>query len=258
MRVLLFIVSCLAVCAGAAEPVARGHLFVIGGGKVQDTVLKRALTLAGGPQAPIAILPQASELPDTGEKSADMWRALGAANITVAAALDEDATKAALRAAAFIWMPGGQQTRLMKALQDAEIPVILRERYRAGAVIGGTSAGAAVMSELMITGDADLESITPHATKLAGGLGLWSEVIVDQHFLKRQRFNRLFSAILDHPDKIGVGIDEGTVVIVGPADWEIIGVGNVLVIDARSTAFAKIPVSDARLHLLRPGMRWKP
>ncbi len=114
------------------------------------------------------------------------------------------------------------------------------------------------MSALMITGDADLESITPQATKLAGGLGLWSDVIVDQHFLKRQRFNRLFSAILDHPDKIGVGIDEGTVVIVGPLDWEVIGAGNVLVIDARSNSVSKTPATDAQLHLLRPGMRWKP
>jgi cyanophycinase len=110
----------------------------------------------------------------------------------------------------------------------------------------------------MITGEADLQGITPQATRLADGLGLWSEVIVDQHFLKRQRFNRLFSAVLDHPDKIGVGIDEGTVVIVGPDDWEVIGAGKVLVIDARRGAPAKPAAGDAQLHLLTPGMRWKP
>src|SRR4051812_10988501 len=247
---LLPTVFCAVSLAAAVDPPAKGHLLVVGGGKIDDAVLKRALEMAGGPQAPIAILPQASEVPDAGEKSADMWRALGATNITVAAAVQQDATKASLRAATLIWMPGGQQTRLMKALQDADIPAILRERYQAGAVIGGTSAGAAVMSALMMTGESDLQSITSQATKLSEGLGLWAEVIVDQHFLKRQRFNRLFSAVLDHPDKIGVGIDEGTAVIVGPENWEIVGASKVLVIDARQRANAKSPASAAaQLHL---------
>jgi hypothetical protein len=65
-RLLLFIGLCVALPARAAEPPTKGHLFVIGGGKTDDAVLKRALALAGGAQAPLAILPQASELPDSG------------------------------------------------------------------------------------------------------------------------------------------------------------------------------------------------
>jgi cyanophycinase len=154
-------------------------------------------------------------------------------------------------------MPGGQQTRLMKELQDADIPALLLERYNAGAVIGGTSAGAAVMSALMITGEADLESITAQATKLADGLALWPEVIVDQHFLKRQRFNRLLAAVLDHPDKIGVGIDEGAAVFVSRDGWDVRG-GKVLVIDARSRAGAKPPAGTAQLRVIEDGATWKP
>ena len=76
-------------------------------------------------------------------------------------------------------------------------------------------------------------------------------------FLKRQRFNRLLSAVLDHPDKIGVGIDEGAAVIVSQGRWEVMG-GKVLVIDARAAAGGKPSAGNAQLHVLEPGMTWKP
>src|SRR5437773_2486153 len=82
------------------------------------------------------------------------------------------------------------------------------------ALAGGTSAGAAVLAEAMFTGDADLTSLIAGATVTGKGLGLWSEALIDQHFLKRQRDNRLISAVMDHPAMIGVGIDEGTAVVV--------------------------------------------
>jgi cyanophycinase len=256
-KLLLSIALAALLPVGAAGAPPKGHLVVVGGGKTDDAVLKLALELAGGTDAPIAILPHASSLPDTGEKSANMWRAFGATKITVASDLTLEKTKSALTGARLIWMPGGEQTRLMQALNDAGIPTLLRERHRAGAVIGGTSAGAAVMSKLMITGEADLESITPQSTKLAEGIALWPEVIVDQHFMKRQRFNRLLSAVLDHPDVIGVGIDEGAAVIVSSDGWAVMG-GKVLVIDARSSAGQKPPAANAQLHVLSPGMTWKP
>lgn len=244
-----FSLSCLVL---AAEP-PKGHLVAIGGGKTNEAIMKRTLELAGGVQASIVILPQASELPDTGAKSEEMWRGFGATKITVASALNDPPAKQTLSQAALIWIPGGQQTRLMQALDGTGIPALLRERYQKGAVIAGTSAGAAVMSALMITGDADLKGVAPQATKLAEGIGLWPEVIVDQHFLKRQRFNRLLAAVLDHPGKIGVGIDEETAVIVSADRWEVIGNSKVIVLDARG---AKEP--KAQLHVLSPGMTWKP
>lgn len=257
LRILLLTCLCAALPIQGEDSPPKGRLVVVGGGKIEDAVLKRALELAGGPEATIAILPHASESPDAGKKSEDMWRALGATSITVVSDLRDARARQALTTAAFIWMPGGQQTRLMKELQDADIPPLLRERYRSGAVIGGTSAGAAVMSALMITGEADLESVTPQATKLADGLGLWPEVIVDQHFLKRQRFNRLLSAVLDHPDKIGVGIDEGAAVFVSREGWEVRG-GKALVIDARGGAGANSPAGTAQLRVLDAGVTWKP
>jgi len=229
VRVLTLVLTLLLARAECATP---GPLVVVGGGKTNPAILSETLRLGGGTQARVAILPQASELPDTGEKSASLWREAGAAEATVVDLKAADAARATLSDATLIWMPGGDQNRLVAALQQAGLVELLRDCRARGAVIGGTSAGAAVLSELMITGEADLGSVSADAVKLAPGLGLWPEVIVDQHFLKRQRFNRLLSAVLAHPEKTGVGIDEGTAVIVTNKSWRIIGASQVMLIRA--------------------------
>ncbi len=261
---------CLGIALGlggpraAAAEEARGHLVAIGGGKTDSAIIQRALVLAGGVTAPVAILPQASALPDSGEKSAAMWREIGATAVSVVDLVAVDAARRTLEDARVIWFPGGDQNKLMTALHEAGLEDVIRARYREGAVVGGTSAGAAALSRIMLTGEADLQSLTPTATKTAPGLGLWPEVIVDQHFLKRQRFNRLLSAVLDHPGKIGVGIDEGTAVVVSAGRWEVLGASSVMILDARRTVsaepLAKAPpaASDVRLHVLRAGQSWQP
>jgi cyanophycinase len=116
------------------------------------------------------------------------------------------------------------------------------------------------MSKIMITGDADLQSITSGATKTAEGLGLWPEVIFDQHFLKRQRQNRLISLVLDHPALVGIGVDEQTAVVVTGSRFEVLGGSTVLVIDARKAKVEKragAQLSAARglkMHILTAGM----
>ena len=148
----------------------------------------------------------------------------------------------------------------MKALDGTGIPDLIARRYRDGAVVGGKSAGAAVMSAIMLTGDADLQSITAGATKTLPGLGLWPGVIVDQHFLKRQRQNRLMSLVLEHPELVGVGIDEDTAVVVSGRRFEVIGDSSVVVIDARHATVeprAEGKHSAARniaIHVLTEGM----
>ena len=138
---------------------------------------------------------------------------------------------------------------------------MIRQRYASGTTVGGTSAGAAVMSAVMITGDADLQSITAGKTKTAGGFGLLPGAIVDQHFQKRQRMNRLISAVLDHPRLVGIGVDEKTAIIVSEGRrFEVIGDSSVVVIDARRARAN--PAADGalaagtglNLHILKPGM----
>ncbi|MEQ1852038.1 MAG: cyanophycinase [Chthoniobacteraceae bacterium] len=250
--------------ASGEEAAPRGHLVVVGGGKTNPEITRKALDLAGGTKARVVILPQASELPDTGEKSTLLWRELGAQTVVAIKDLGAAEARREIEAAGVIWMPGGSQNKLAGAIRDAGLEDLIRTRYRDGAVVGGTSAGAAVISQLMITGEADLRSITSGATKTAEGLGLWPEVIVDQHFVKRQRFARLVSAVLDHPDKIGVGIDEETAVIVTGGEWRVLGSSSVIVIDARdakrgdSKPGAIASATDLRVHVLKAGMTWKP
>jgi cyanophycinase len=212
---------------------ADGALVVVGGGSTGPEIVARTLALAGGRNAIVAVLPQSSAEPDAGDSSVTMWLEAGAKEAAKVPFEDRAAATATLRRATLIWMPGGDQNRFMKAIEGTGLDGVIRERHKAGVTIGGSSAGAAVIAEAMFTGDADLKSLTAGATVIAKGLGLWPEVLVDQHFLKRQRGNRLLSAVFDRPSLVGVGIDESTAVIVHGASFEVIGKSSVVVIDAR-------------------------
>jgi cyanophycinase len=258
--VVLIVLLFGAVAAGAVPPVSKGHLVIVGGGTIPDQVRQRVIALAGGPDVKAVVFPQASELPETGEVTCEAFRKLGATNITWVDVKDAPAAVKAVQEAGLIWFPGGDQNRLMKAFEGTGLGEAILARYRDGATVAGTSAGAAVMSTVMITGEADLQSITGGATKTAAGLGLWPETVVDQHFLKRQRHSRLISLVLDHPSLLGVGIDEQTAVIVSGRRFEVIGRSTVLVIDARKASVATPRAgelgtgSGLLLHVLTAGM----
>ena len=241
---------------------AAGALVVVGGGGTGPEIVARALELSGGPQAIVAVLPQSSALPDAGDSSVKMWLAAGAKEAAKVAFTDADAA-ARLRRATLIWIPGGDQNRFMKAIDGTGLADVIRERHRAGVTVGGTSAGAAVLADAMFTGDADLKSITAGATVTAKGLGVWPEVLIDQHFLQRQRDNRLISAVLDRPALVGVGIDEGTAVIVKDGSFDVIGKSSVVVIDARGAAVDKAApgtpatARDLKVSILKAGQRYR-
>jgi cyanophycinase len=259
---ILFLALTLAASSATGSEHPKGTLVVVGGGGTAPDIVARTIALAGGKDAIVAVLPQSSAEPDAGESSVTMWREAGAKVARTISFDDRAAARAALNEATLIWMPGGDQNRFMKTIEGTGLDEIIRERYRAGAVVGGTSAGAAVLSAVMITGDADLQSVTSHRTATARGLGLWREAIVDQHFLKRQRQNRLISAVIDHPDLVGVGIDEGTAVIVRGTRIEVAGKSAVVVVDARrarvapSSAGGVAAATGMTLQVLRAGMSW--
>ena len=224
----------------------RGALVIVGGGRTPSVVVARALDLAGGPSARVLVIPFASAY-STGEGSAEMWRQAGARRVAV---LDDGQDRSAalreVQKADLLWFPGGDQTRLMDTLARLELVEAVRRRFQEGATVGGTSAGAAVMSTVMLTGARD-----PSRAE-AAGLGLWPEVIVDQHYLKRNRRARLREAVLRHPNLLGVGIDECGCVIVRGRDFEVVGSGEVevLVRDPKE----KSEYSGVSAHRLRPGM----
>ena len=115
-----------------------------------------------------------------------------------------------LASATGVFFSGGDQNRIATALEDIGVHRALHERYAGGLAFAGTSAGTAIMSNLMFAGDHDPGALDSGKVRLREGLGLCGGVIIDQHFLKRQRQNRLFAAVLRHPDLIGIGVDEGT------------------------------------------------
>ncbi|MED6334544.1 MAG: cyanophycinase [Planctomycetota bacterium] len=239
---------------------APGAVVVIGGGGIPEAVYSRTLDLAGGVAARVVVLPQASAREDAGAESVARWRAAGARAVTLIDGADPTADRERVAAADLIWMPGGSQVRLLDALAEVDLIELVRARHAAGAVVAGTSAGAAVLSERMITGRADLESITAEATETLAGLALWPGVIVDQHALRRRRLNRLISAVLDAPRLVGVAVDEATAVVVHGERLEVLGESGVVVIDARRARVARSAAGSPAagtgltLHILRAGM----
>jgi cyanophycinase len=260
MRCLYAVLAILLLAVPAGAQTA-GAIVAVGGGGTTDTIVSRTLELAGGKQAMVAVLPQSSALDDAGDSSVKMWLDAGAKSAKKVDFTRSDA-KTLLEQATLIWIPGGDQNRFMKAIGGTGLDELIRARNRAGAVVGGTSAGAAVLSELMITGEADLQSLTAGKTELTKGLALWRAGIFDQHFLKRQRSNRLLSAVLDHPQMIGVGIDEATAAIVHDGRLEVIGRSAVVIFDARrarvepAAAGAVVAATGVSTSVLRQGMTY--
>jgi cyanophycinase len=152
-----------------------------------------------------------------------------------------------LAAATGVFFSGGDQARIMDVLADAELLRAVRERHAQGVVFGGTSAGAAVMSLRMITGEGDFTVIDGAKVDVREGLGLLPGAIVDQHFVKRQRENRLFGLVLQQRGERGVGIDEDTALLVtGGRHGEVVGKGPVMLVDA-------LGPDTLRVTLLRAG-----
>lgn len=270
-RLLALIVSGVAAAAAAAtDPPARGHLVLIGGGSKPHSVMEKFVELAGGPAAPIVVFPTASAEPDTGEYYRRLFtEEHGCTDVTPLAVVDRadaerDEIVALVDGAKGVFFAGGDQRRIVTALRDTPVGAAVRRAFERGAVIGGTSAGTACMSPLMITGDGDFGSIIGKNVELWAGLDLLADTIVDQHFVARQRLNRLLSAVMEHPELLGVGIDEATAIWVRPdRTLQVLGESSVVVLDARAAAVRRQPrpgsdqpllaAAGVTLHVLVPG-----
>jgi len=269
-RLTLLVAALLGVTLALGEaPATKGHLVLIGGGEKPAAAMKKFVELAGGVGSPIVVIPTASEAADAVEYYASLFgKDLGCIRVAV---LDirtrEDAARPEFveraKGARGIFFGGGDQSRITRALLDAPVGAAVAEAFARGAVVGGTSAGTACQSARMITGEGDFTVIRAGAVELARGLGLFPGVIVDQHFVARQRSNRLLSVILEHPELFGVGVDEDTAIWVRPDDtFRVMGSRSVMVLDATGAKVTRQPgeagkdllgVRDLRVHVLLPG-----
>lgn len=263
---LCFLLAC-GPLLGAPPETPKGNLVLIGGGKRPAAVMAKFLELAGGPTARILVVPTASELPDTVEAYRKELATLGATNVAglgVKTRLDAQgkALVADVEAAGGIFFAGGDQSRIVAALRDTPVGDAIVAAFRRGAAIGGTSAGTACMSPLMLTGEGDLKRIVSKNVELVPGLGLFPGAILDQHFVARQRQNRLMAAVLEHAHLLGVGVDEATAVWWKPdGTFEVLGDGWVVVYDAAAAAITRgrgdgsVPLGarNLKMHVLLSG-----
>ncbi len=263
---------------GSAVPDAvsdPGALVIIGGGGRPVYVMEKIVELAGGEDCRMVVIPMASADPlDTALYQSWQLEEAGCPIVDFvrfdSITANHDSIVSALDGATGIFFSGGSQGRLAGHMLGTRVLDRVREIHREGGVVAGTSAGAAVMSELMITGDERLHPDAEHAfttiekdnVVTTQGFGFVTRAIIDQHFIARQRENRLISLVLEHPALVGVGIDESTAIIVRGDAFEVLGENTVMVIDASAAtnigtdADGDLSGRGLKLHLLKNGQRY--
>jgi cyanophycinase len=249
----LILLFSLVVVAGCDKPTPsspknqmdqpQGKLFIIGGGDRTFELMEAMIEEAGlTEQDYIGILPMSSEEPDSAylyikeDFNSVAGHQVINLNFTENDLINQGKLDS-LRKCKLIFITGGDQKRFMHLVHNTPIEEAIKKAYLDGALIAGTSAGAAVMSEIMITGDENFsEEYSSTYDKIwkgnaiyARGLGMLQGTIIDQHFVIRSRHNRLLSALCDFPGHTGIGIDESTAIVVRGDSAKVVGSSQVLV-----------------------------
>jgi cyanophycinase len=262
---LVFGLALMSACtaSGPAQAGPKGYLFIVGGGERDAPLMKRFVEISRGfGSGRVVVFTMASSVPqEVGPELVAEFKGNGVQDVayyqlTREAAMKSDSAKI-LEGAGGIWFAGGDQARLTAALLDTPIHTRMLELYQSGCVIGGTSAGAAVMSEVMITGDekrtdgkeGSWEVIWADDIIRTRGFGFVKAAVIDQHFVTRRRLNRLIATVIENPKLVGVGIDESTAVLVRPdGRYEVLGENQVVVFDARRARTFKTPTGRLGAH----------
>jgi len=235
----------------------------------EPAIFKEFIRRAGGAQARIVVLPQASGLKDTGREYCETFKKLGVKSKPIS--LEFRKRKGAdrkkhfdtLRAATGIFIAGGTQMRLTSIFGGTDFEQELLSAFKRGAVICGTSAGTAVLSKVMIAYGKGGATPRERIAQFSPGLGFTDKIVFDQHFRQRDRLGRLAYAISMHPGTFGVGVDENTCAIVED-DQKIIVLGKnaITIVDGKEMASTNLPevessrpvaVSGLKIHVLTEG-----
>jgi cyanophycinase len=228
---------------------SRGWIVPIGGAENKENdrhILERFVRVSGGPDANIVIIPTASRMNETGPLYEKLFKSIGAAEVTV---MDFDTRRDCqepgrlrrLEQASGIFFTGGNQLRLTTLLGGTPVAKMIRARNARGVTVGGTSAGASILSEHMIAFGDEGSAVVSGSVRLAPGLGLTNRFIIDQHFRQRDRLGRLITALAYNPFAIGIGLDEDTAAFIGPDETlEVHGSGGVTVVDSSEVSYSSI------------------
>jgi cyanophycinase len=253
------------------EGATRGWIIPIGGAENKENdrhILERFVRCSGDRDADIVVIPTASRLHETGPRYERLFRDIGAARVEV---MDFDTRRDChergrlerLEQATGIFFTGGNQLRLTTLLGGTPVAKLVRLRNANGVTVGGTSAGASILSEHMIAFGDEGSSVISGSVRLAPGLGLTNRFIIDQHFRQRDRLGRLLTALAYNPFAIGIGLDEDTAAFIGPDETvEVEGSGGVTIVDAADVSYSSMdsvtegqPVCmlGLRMHVLVAG-----
>ncbi|MDJ0733569.1 MAG: cyanophycinase [Nostocaceae cyanobacterium] len=252
----------------------RGQLVIIGGAEDKEgecKVLREFVRRAGGVKAKIVVLTAASSRPqEVGEEYIRVFERLGVANVRVVdTRYREEAEKPdvvkEIEQATGVFFSGGDQSRIISIIKGTKLDAAIHKRYSEGIVVGGTSAGAAMMPDIMIVEGKSDTHPRMNAVEMGPGMGFLPGVVVDQHFAQRGRLARLLAALLLEPAILGFGIDENTAVIVDGDEFEVVGEGAVTVVDDSETTYDNmdkllkdepLAVFGVKLHVLPQGYRF--
>ena len=212
----------------------HGCMLLCGGSLLPQTILEAFHERGGGVQGQLVIIPTASPRSDLGDFTIwkSMWNGQKWNSICVVHALDKEAASNeslldSIRSASAVWIAGGDQQRLVDRYLGTPVHTELQNVLNRGGIIGGTSAGAAIASRTMIAGGVTLPTLTE-------GWGLLPGTIIDQHFSQRGRFERLAHAVERFPDRVGIGIDEATGILLNREGMEVLGSGSVYLVRSQS------------------------
>lgn len=211
---------------------AETHLLLVGGGKRPTEAMNEFSNLAGGEKADILVIPWASE--STAGAEAIKSELTGKREVIPHRLASEDlpALVKRIEECTGIFFSGGNQNQLMSLIREYKLTELLKKKFVSGTIFGGTSAGTAIMSNPMLTGKGELGILDGSQIELAEGLGLLpTGIIVDQHFIIRNRFNRLAGVVLNQTKTKGIAVDEGTSLLVQGNTARVIGPTQVLIFE---------------------------
>ncbi|UPX11372.1 uncharacterized protein EKO05_0001978 [Ascochyta rabiei] len=244
----------------------NGNLVIVGGNLQSDSIWQRIITLAGGVDAPIVVIPTAGGEPtyDANFSSAVSFRRLGAKKVTVLHTYDPaeaDTYKfiAPLLEAKGVFYGGGRQWRLVDAYAGTKTETAIQAVLDRGGVVSGSSAGASIMGSFLARGDTanNQVMIGDHTV----GFGYLKNTAIDQHFLVRNRQFDLFDILKVYPELLGIAIDEDTALIVNKNDAEVFGSTYAAFYDGgfwsrEGSDLKNIPPPESRFYFLKAGDKY--
>ena len=232
---------------------ARGRLVAVGGAEDKEgdcAILQEFVRLAKGARARVVVMTVATDHPEeVGREYRNVFRRLGVDDtevVDVSAREDAGAPEALekIGQATALYFTGGDQLHITALMGGTKMQKLIHERHAKGMVIGGTSAGATMMSHSMIIGGGSEENPRVEAVRIGPGMDLLVGAMIDTHFSQRGRYGRLLTAVAHDPQDLGLGIDENTALVVNKTEFEVVGEGAVTVIDAGAMSYTNLPYAE--------------